>query len=242
MINFLTVKDISPFVSIVRDTATNKKYIFKSKNSDEYSIYRDIQEKHGKTMNLIFFYGEFEINNKAGGLFEYIENAHRSSEFFDNVNNGINIGKYALRRLIRDTFSGLCIIHTSGYLHTDLGQFYNIITEGPTYDFGRALIIDIEGQTYTNIKQTTDEVWTLAMILWHFIDGESAGQYDEVTRQAYNNNTTNENLLNYYNYVLEKSATYPEYSEEIQVLLYALSLERPTTNQVLRKLNDLTGY
>jgi hypothetical protein len=242
--HFKIIKELHQKVWIIQSKPTQKIAVLKCKSEEELDAYEQIQKKHGKTNNLIYMYGRIQgPASQQCGIFEYITPNLPFWIFYENRKRGERymISPDDLWRLMRDTYSALDVIHSSGFYHGDLGMPDNIILQGSisssfNVTWTRALIIDLEGGKIKDRSHIDYDIWTLAMMMVHFIDGENAGQIED--DEAGN---VPENAEAYTKYVKSLIHKYAGYNKIFIVLIFILqhSENGPSAKDVLERMDGL---
>ncbi len=132
-----------------------------------------------------------------------------------------------LTKLIKETFSGLSVIHNAGYFHGDLGMSDNILLEGSYDRWKRAVIIDVEGGKIKTNQATIDDVLTLAYVIWSVLVGDislTEDKHREIIGEGHDL---------FIQLVEDNMRQFKSYKKSLEILLWIFkSNPTPTANMV----------
>ncbi len=201
----------------------NQKYILvNGRNEIENEVYTELQKRYGKTDSFLFM----KKHHLEGALFEYID-INNCITLDDVIENEDKIFPKTMKRIMRDLFIGLNKLHSVGYCHWDIGEWKNLVLE---YDDSKKRHPKLKRAILTNFTSSrkireqpdiNDDIWTLATVFLHLIDGENASQWNEATHVAGN---VPQNYIEYSKYVKSLvDEDIDEYDEILRVIYDIIS-------------------
>ena len=200
----------------------NQKYILvNGRNEIENEVYTELQKKYGKTDSFLFM----KKHHLEGTLFEYID-INNCITLDDVIDDEHKIFPKMMKRIMIDLFIGLKKLHSVGYCHGDIGEWKNLVLEHDNLKkrhpkLKRAILTNFTSSR--KIREQTDinnDIWTLATVFLHLIDGENASQWNEATHVAGN---VPQNYIEYSKYVKSLIEDVDEYDEILHVIYDIIS-------------------